>query len=129
MEERLFVKDRSWLARLWCFRDALRGLVVLLSTQANARIHAAATLLVCVAGWWLSLSRNEWLFMVAAIGLVWVAEAFNTAIEFLVDLVSPEIHPLAGTVKDLAAGAVLAASVTAVVIGTLVLWPKLADLL
>ena len=88
MDERFFKQDRSWLARLRSFGDALRGLTVLLVTQPNARVHAALTVVAVAFGWWLALSKTEWLFLVGAIGLVWVAEGFNTAIEFLVDLVS-----------------------------------------
>jgi diacylglycerol kinase (ATP) len=127
MDERLFNKDRSWAARLRSFGDALRGLTVLLATQPNARVHAALSVVAVALGWWLALSKVEWLFVVGAIGLVWVAEGFNTAIEFLVDLVSPQIDPRAGRVKDMAAGAVFAAAITAIVIGALIFWPKLAQ--
>ena len=127
MDERLFKKDRSWTARLRSFGDALRGLAVLLATQPNARVHAALTAMAIALGWWLALSTTEWLFVVGAIGLVWVAEGFNTAIEFLVDFVSPQIDPRAGRVKDMAAGAVFAAAVTAIVVGILIFWPKLAQ--
>lgn len=128
MEERRFQKDRSWCARVFCFGDALRGLKVLLATQANARVHAALSLAALGLGWFLGLSLTEWLFVISAIGLVWTAEALNTAIEFLVDLVSPERNKLAGQVKDLAAGAVLAAALTALVIGAIIFGPKLARL-
>ena len=128
MNERLFVKDRSWAARVRCFRDAFRGLRVLLSTQTNACVHAALSVAAIGLGWFLGLTAVEWLFVIGAIGLVWVAEAFNTAIEFLVDLVSPERQPLAGQIKDLAAGAVLASAVTAAVIGLIIFFPKLVRL-
>lgn len=101
---------------------------MLLATQANARVHAVLTVAALALGWWLVLTKTEWLFVITAIGLVWVAEGFNTAIEFLVDLVSPEIDPRAGRVKDVAAGAVLAAALTAIVVGALVFFPKIARL-
>ncbi len=125
MNERLFVKDRSWRARVRCFRDALRGLGILLATQANARVHAALTAGAIALGWYVQLSATEWLFITGAIGLVWVAEAFNTAIEFLVDLVSPQHNSLAGRVKDVAAGAVLASAVTAALVGAIIFVPKI----
>ena len=128
MDERLFQKDRSWRARMLCFRDALRGLKALLATQANARIHAGLTALALALGWWLELTPAEWLFLICAVGLVWIAEAFNTAVEFLVDLVSPHRDPRAGLVKDIAAGAVLAAALTAGAIGAVLFLPKLARL-
>ena len=116
------------MGRLLSFVNAFRGLKVLLATQANARVHAAVTVVVIVAGWWLALSDVEWALIIGAIGLVWLAEGFNTAIEFFVDLVSPEIDPRAGSIKDMAAGAVLAASVTALAIGIVILGPKLVRL-
>jgi diacylglycerol kinase (ATP) len=75
------------------------------------------------------LSALEWCAVVLAIGAVWTAEAFNTALEALVDLASPENHPLAARAKDVAAGAVLCASISAVVVGAIVFLPKLATLL
>ena len=94
-------------------------------TQANARIHLAATVLVVAAGVASGLSRGEWCAIVAVVVLVWVTEGLNTAIETLVDLVSPEHHPLAGRAKDLAAGAVLCAAIAAVGVGLLVFGPRL----
>ena len=118
---------RGWgWARLRSFADAGRGLALVLASQANARIHALATVGVVGAGCWWRVSRLEWALRVAAIALVWTAEAINTAVELLVDLVSPEPHPLAGKAKDAAAGAVLAAAVGAAVIGVLVFGPRLA---
>lgn len=110
------------------FGFALRGLKVLVRTQANARIHLAATVVVIVAGFACKLSWGEWVAVAAAIGLVWTAEALNTAIEAVVDLVSPEHHELAGRAKDVAAGGVLCAAVTAVIIGALVFGPHLLAL-
>ncbi len=76
-------------------------------------------------GWWLGLDALRWVVLVLAIGLVWVAEFVNTAIEAVVDMASPEIHPLAGAAKDVAAAAVLLAAITSVVVGLLVLGPPL----
>lgn len=106
------------------FGYALRGLGILLRTQANARIHAAATVLVVTAGFWFRISRSEWAAIAAAIGLVWTAEGLNTALETVVDLVSPEPHPLAGRAKDVAAGAVLCAALAALVVGALIFGPR-----
>ncbi len=106
------------------FRYAVRGLGILLHTQTNARIHAAATLLAVVAGFWFHMSRGEWCAVVAVIGLVWTAEGVNTALEAVVDLISPAPHPLAGRAKDVAAGAVLCAALAALVIGALIFGPR-----
>ena len=115
--------------RLRSFGHAFRGLKMLLQTQPNARIHAAATVLVVVAGVLLRLSPAEWALIVLAIAGVRTAEAMNTAIEFLVDLVSPDPHPLAGKAKDIAAGAVLIAAIGSAVIGGFVFGPHLLRLL
>lgn len=105
------------------FGHAFRGIGWLLRSQVNARIHAAATVAVIIAGLCARLSRLEWCAVIAAIGLVWAAEGLNTALEAVVDLVSPEWHPLAGRAKDLAAGAVLCAAIVAAVIGLLIFGP------
>lgn len=112
-------------ARAASFRHAFRGLTTLFCTQSNIWLHAFATVVVVVAGFLCGLSRFEWLWVVAAIGGVWTAEAFNTALEFLADAVSTDRHPLIGKAKDVAAAAVLVAAVGAAVIGALIFWPHL----
>ena len=116
-------------SRLRSFGHAFRGLKVLLQTQPNARIHAVATVLVVAAGVLLRISLAEWALIVLAIAGVWTAEALNTAIEFLVDLASPDPHPLAGKAKDVAAGAVLIAAIGSAVIGGFVFGPYVLRLL
>jgi diacylglycerol kinase (ATP) len=110
---------------LQSFRYALRGVVLLICTEANARVHLAATLLVCALGTYFGLSRTEWLWVVIAIAAVWSAEALNSALEALADTLHPARHPGIGRAKDLAAAAVLIAAVAAAVIGGLVLGPHL----
>ncbi len=107
------------------FRYALRGVALMLALQANARIHAVATVAVVAAGFWFRVEPWEWCSLVGAIGLVWMAEGLNTAIEALTDLVSPNEHPLAGRAKDLAAGAVLCAAIAAAAIGATIFLPRL----
>ena len=107
------------------FGYAIRGVVMMVKMQVNARIHLAATLLAVGLGFLLGLNRSEWCAVVAAIGLVWTAEGVNTALEALTDLVSPNEHPLAGRAKDVAAGAVLCAAIAAAIIGLIVFLPKL----
>jgi len=120
----------SLTQRLHSFRYALAGLRTLLLTQHNAWIHAAATALVVGAGLFLGLSPADWCWLVLAITLVWVAEALNTALEFLADAVTQEFHPLVLQAKDLGAAAVLIAAGGALVIGLLVfgphVWQRLA---
>jgi diacylglycerol kinase len=76
-------------------------------------------------GIWVQLERLEWALLVLAIGMVWLSEFINSALEAIVDLASPEIHPLARVGKDVGAAAVLIAAVTAAAIGLLVLGPPL----
>jgi diacylglycerol kinase len=123
------VPSRGVSSRINSFRYALHGITILLRSQVNARIHLLATFMVLAAGISLQLAANDWVLVALAISGVWVAEALNTAIEFLVDLVSPEMHPLAGKVKDVAAGAVLIAAVAAAVVGLLVFVPPVQRLI
>ena len=115
--------------RLRSFGHAFRGLKVLLQTQQNARIHAVATLLVLAAGALFGISPVEWALIALAVAGVWTAEALNTAIEFLVDLASPELHPLAAKAKDVAAGAVLVAAIGSLVVAVVVFGPHVLKLL
>ena len=106
------------------FGYALAGIVYTVKTQMNFKIHLTAILAVLLTGWYVQLNPAEWLWIILAIGLVLVAELLNTAIEVLVDLVSPEFNTQAGKVKDIAAGAVLVAAVISVCIGSIIFIPK-----
>ena len=115
--------------RIHSFGFALKGMAILFKTQPNARIHLMAILLVTVASFLLRVSTTEWCFIVISFAMVLAAEAFNTAIEFVVDLTSPDYHPLAGKAKDVAAAAVLITAIGAAIIGIVVFLPKLLNLL
>ncbi len=115
--------------RLRSFGHAFRGLKLLLQTQHNARIHALATVLVVAAGALIRISLTEWALIALAITCVWVTEALNTALEFMVDLLSPDLHPLAAKAKDVAAAAVLVAAAGALIVGGLVFGPYALRLL
>lgn len=117
-----------WSRRVRSFACAGRGLWWLLASQPNARIHAVAVAVVVALGLWLDLAPGEWCAVLLAIGLVGATEAFNTALEVLADHLHPEQHPNVGRVKDLAAGAVLAAAIAAALIGAIVFGPKLLAL-
>jgi len=108
---------------------ALEGIAVLLRSQHNAWIHLCATILVIVAAAALGVDAREWLALVVAITMVWVAEAFNTALEFVCDVVSPDFHPLIKKAKDVSAGAVLFSACGAIVIGGIVFLPRLLKIL
>jgi diacylglycerol kinase len=106
------------------FSFAFKGVYHLFKNENNAKVHLLATVLVIAAGVFLKLEINEWLWIIFAIGLVWITEAINTAIEKTVDLLSPDFNPKAGMIKDLAAAAVLIAAIIAAVIGLLVFLPN-----
>jgi diacylglycerol kinase len=99
---------------------ALEGIVSLIKSENNARIHFLATVLVIIAGVYFQISSNDWLWIALAITLVWLAEAFNTSIESLADFVSTEKHPMVKKVKDIAAAGVLFAAVFAVIVAVMV---------
>lgn len=113
--------------RLQSFVHAFRGVFTLLATQPNARLHLAATVLVMMAGAYFRVSTMEWIALSFAIALVWVAEALNTAIEFLADEVTLERKEGIKRAKDVAAFGVLAAAVGAAAVGLLVFVPHLTS--
>lgn len=98
---------------------------MLFRTQTHAWFHLVATLGVIAAGISFQISIAEWCAVVVCFGMVWTAEAINTAIEFTVDLASPQHNKLAGNAKDVAAGAVLLASMASAVVALLVFAPHL----
>ena len=107
------------------FGFAIRGLQALLAAEPNARIHLLATVAALALGAVLHLAPLEWCAVVAAIALVWMAEALNTAVETICDLVHPEHHPLVARAKDVAAAGVLCAALAAAAIGALVFGARL----
>jgi diacylglycerol kinase (ATP) len=110
------------------FSYACKGIRQCVFKEQNLYFHLAIAVLVVTAGFSFGISHAEWLAVILCIGLVIAAELFNTAIEVLVNLVSPDPHPLAGAVKDIAAGAVLVCAATAVVIGLIVFMPYVVGL-
>jgi len=107
------------------FRYALAGLGAVFLRERNGRIHLAITGMVVSAGVLLGVARTDWLWLALAIALVWITEALNSAIETLCDTLHPDRAEGIRRTKDIAAGAVLVASLLAVVIGVLVFWPYL----
>jgi diacylglycerol kinase len=112
-------------ARLNSIRHAWEGISQVIITQQNARIHTGFTLVVLVMGIILGINRIEWISLVFVVGLVWTAELMNTAIELIIDLVSPEHQPVAKSCKDVSAGAVLASVITSIIVGILIFGPPL----
>ena len=111
--------------RLKSFGYALRGIATLLSTQAHARLHLLATLFVIGAGLFVRLRRWEWVAILLCIGMVWLAESLNTALEFLADEVSLEQRERIGKAKDVAAGGVLITAIASLTVAAMIFWNHL----
>jgi diacylglycerol kinase (ATP) len=109
--------------RINSFGYAFKGIASLLKREHNAWIHCIAIIVVTLAGLHFGITRTEWCIVCLCFGMVLAAEGFNTAIERLVDLVSPDFHPVAGDVKDVAAGAVLICAIAAAIIGMIIFIP------
>ena len=109
--------------RVKSFHHAFAGLWFMLRTQHNAWIHLSATLVVAGAGLALRVRAADWRWLIAALAVVWTAEAMNTAFEHLCDVVSPEFHEGVKRCKDVAAGAVLICSIAAALLGVVTFWP------
>ncbi len=112
-------------SRITSFKHAIKGLIFVLRSQQNAHLHLIATVIVIVLSLWLELSLENWIFLLLVIGMVWIAEFLNTALEIIVDLASPDQHPLAKVGKDVGAAAVLIAAIIALAIGMMILGPAL----
>ncbi len=109
--------------RLMSFVYAFKGIGSLLKKEHNAWIHCTAIGVVTIAGIYFDITSTEWCIVLLCFGMVLAAEGFNTAIERLVNLVSPDFHPVAGDVKDVAAGAVLICAIAAAIIGIIIFFP------
>lgn len=115
----------SWRKRRESFRYAFRGIRWLIQDEHNAWIHVCVAVGVVAAGLFFGLSSVEWIAVCIVIGVVLAAEAVNTAIETLADLVSPGYNELVKRAKDLAAGAVLLVAIAAALVGIIIFVPKI----
>lgn len=119
-------RDRTFLAGRWfSFQAAIAGVRHTLGTQPNAWIELTAILVVSLAGLWFRLARWEWVTLILIFSLILALEAVNTAVEAVVDLVSPDYHPLAKIAKDAAAGALVLAVLGSIVIAGIIFGPRL----
>lgn len=111
--------------RIKSFGYAIEGIGQFFRSQHNAWIHIFAAVIVIALGIILKVNANDWCWLILAIAIVIITEMLNTAIEYLTDIFSPEIHPVAKKVKDVSAGAVLIAALVSVIIGVIVFLPKI----
>lgn len=113
----------------YSFKYAIEGIIQGVVSERNLKIHSVVALFVIIFGWLFDIHPYEWMFVFLAIGGVYSLELMNTAIERIVDLVSPQYHPLAKQAKDAAAGAVLIFALVSVIIGCIIFIPKLPIIL
>lgn len=112
-------------SRARSFRYAFAGWWFVIRTQKNAWIHAVVSVAVIIVALWLRLAMRDIAVLILTIAIVWIAEFLNTALEAVVDLASPQIHPLAKVGKDVGAAAVLIAAIASVLVGLLIMGPPL----
>ena len=110
------------------FKYAIEGIISSFKTERNMKIHVLALIVVIALGFFFKLDKVEWCFIIIAITSVISAELFNTAIETVVDIVSPERNPKAKLVKDIAAGAVLVVAIGSAIIGFIIFGPRVINL-
>ncbi len=115
-------------------RFALNGLITLLRTERNFQIMGIMSILVVITGYSLPffrehLNRFEWAILWCAMGLIFVSEGLNTALETTIDVLHPDQHPMIGRAKDMAAGATLAASIIAIIVGLYIFGPHVMSIL
>jgi diacylglycerol kinase len=120
--ERSYMRAESLLAS---FGYAFQGARYAFRTQRNLKVHSVITLLVIVAGITLRISLDQWAVLAVVIGLVFQTELTNTAVEAVVDRISPEYHTLSKVAKDCSAAAVLVTAIAAVVVGVLIFLPRI----
>ena len=125
--ERLNEKKFSLIKRAKSFTHATRGMWLYFKSTHNAWIHIFVFLCVVYLGFYFKITNTEWLIIILTAGLVFISEAFNTAIEIDMDLTSPEFHPYAKDTKDVAAGAVLISVIVAIAVGILIFAPYILN--
>jgi diacylglycerol kinase len=118
-------KTFSIRARVRSIRYAWEGVNAFFDSQHNAIIHLYFTIFVMIAAIFFRASDTELIALVIVAGFVWAAEIFNTAIEKMMDMVSPEKHPKVKFIKDVAAAAVLISAITAIIVGLVIFIPKI----
>jgi diacylglycerol kinase (ATP) len=121
-----FQKDNAFVTgRLKSVTYAFKGAIKLITTEHSIMVQFSLGILVTMAGFYFDISSTEWLFQTLAIGFVMSIEGLNTAVEKIADFIHPNYHERIGFIKDIAAGAVLFAALTAVIIGLIIYIPRI----
>ncbi|MCA0931119.1 diacylglycerol kinase family protein [Lutimonas saemankumensis] len=118
-------QDGFVTGRIKSLKYALKGFWLLITTEHSIMVQSGIAILMTIVGFWLDISKFEWIAQIFAIGMVLVAESLNTAIEKLCDYIQPEYDKKIGFIKDISAGAVSFAAIIAIVIGFIIYLPKL----
>jgi diacylglycerol kinase (ATP) len=118
----------SFRQRMLSFKYAFNGIFLMLKNEHNAWIHSLAAVFAVSAGFYFGITKHEWIAVILAIAVDIAAEAFNSAIELLVDKISPDYDVSAGKIKDMAAGAVLITAFAAAITGMIVFRPYFLQL-
>ena len=119
-----FQKDNSFVSgRLKSVSYALKGAIKLITTEHSVMVQFGLGIVMTIAGFYFDISKTEWLFQTFAIGLVMSIEGLNTAVEKIADFIHPNYHERIGFIKDIAAGAVFFAAITAIIIGLIIYLP------
>ena len=120
-----FQKDNTFISgRLKSVSFALKGAVKLITTEHSIMVQFTIGILMTIAGFYFNISKTDWLFQTLSIGLVMSIEGLNTAVEKVADFIHPNYHERIGFIKDISAGAVFFAALTAVAIGIIIYAPK-----
>jgi diacylglycerol kinase (ATP) len=120
-----FQKDTTFFTgRFKSMGFALKGAIKLITTEHSIMVQSSLALVLIIAGFYFNISHEEWMFQTLAIGLVLSIEGLNTAVEKVADFIHPEFHERIGFIKDIAAGAVFFAAMTAIAIGLMIYLPK-----
>ena len=121
-----FERDKTFLTgRFKSLGFALKGAIKLITTEHSVMVQFSVALLLIFAGFYYNITSTEWLVQTLAIGLVLSIEGINTAVEKVADFIHPEFHERIGFIKDIAAGAVFFAAMTAIAVGCIIYIPKL----
>ncbi len=121
-----FQKDNSFLTgRFKSVGFALKGMIKLITTEHSVMVQTSLAIILTIAGFYFKIDRYEWMMQIFSIGLVLSIEGLNTAVEKIADFIHPEFHDRIGFIKDIAAGAVFFAALTAIFIGCIIYVPKL----
>jgi diacylglycerol kinase (ATP) len=121
-----FQKDETlFTGRLKSIGFAFRGAFKLITTEHSVMVQSSLVVIMTIAGFYFGISREEWMFQILAFGLVLSIEGLNTAVEKVADFIHPDYHERIGFIKDIAAGAVMFAALTAITIGAIIYIPRL----